>query len=240
MAPGIDKTQLLTEIAAGGTRAAQAYQQSQQTLMGQQQDAVRAALAGSVVAQAPPGAMEQITNTVQQGYAPRLAQLASNQGISSDYFNKLGATSGAYMDQANALLPAIEAQVAARGSGGGSGGGGSTSNDFLDVLKELGGKENLQDYIKGQAKIMGGDPYANARSVAGQLGVPEALAASWFQYENADDAYLTNAKDYLASGKAKTVHEVKQGLRYIGKQIPGNQAALRRQLVKQTKKKMRK
>ena len=225
----VDKAGLLAAIAQSGTRGAEAYQQAQEQLATQQSEAVRMALAGAV--SATPEAQAQVASIVGNGYQGRQAQLTSNQAISKDYFEKLGAASGTFMDQAAALGPALlqryEQELALKMAGSGGGGGGS--GDWFDPLKpEFDTKSNFYNYLEQQGGPRVPSSVA-ARELAAEYGVPEGVIQSRF----ADSDYLT--KGYAELEKARTaripVWRFRKRAMAGARATPGNQATERRYLL---------
>lgn len=180
----IDKAGLLDAIAQAGKRGAEAYQSAQAQLAAQQQEAVRMALANGIASSAPQGAQDELSRIISTPYQNRAAQLTSNQATMSDYYNRLGAAGGQYMDQANALLPAIEALAAQNAAGGGGGGGGGSTDTWYDAFKDQYGTQALGiKAILAQAKMDAGpDDFAKgvARQRAIDMGVPEDVALGMF------------------------------------------------------------
>ncbi len=140
---------LLDAIASGGKAAGKAYTDAQTALQGQNADAVRAALSNSVAAGLPQEAQAQLSRTISQPYQNRIGQLQENAATSQDYFGKLGAAQGAFSQNVSALMPALEAQVAAKSKGGG--GSSSTPNPLQVLIKEYGGSGNAAKAISSQA-----------------------------------------------------------------------------------------
>lgn len=255
------KAELLGAIAAGGSRAAAQYQQSLAQLQTANQDAVRAALANSVAQSVPTEGQAQLSQTISQPYQNQSANLMAQQANSGDFFNRLSASAGTFMDQAGALVPALEKryelelankmamaewEAANSGSGrSGSGSGNGETNDFLALSKSLGGKENVKDYFSGF-----GDKYT-ARTKAIEAGIPEQIANSWFTpYASGDEEYSDLAagdvQRYLQGNlvytnargndvKAKNLRQLRRDLAIGAAQIPGNQHAIRKALIQQAK-----
>lgn len=231
----LDKAQLLDAVAKAGTQGATDYKAAQDRLAAQQADAVRLALSSGVMGGTTPGAQASVANIISQPYQARTAQISDNRATMQDYYGRLGASAGVYADQSNGLIPAIERQYQlSQSSGGGSGGGGgSDKSDFKSLLSDLGGTSNAKAYFEGQAKLEG-DPY-QARALAIEAGVPEALAASWYKYGSAQDEFIDRGKQGIdfALGKGWNVKQFKQQAHILAKSLPGNQGHLRKQLVKQ-------
>ncbi len=250
--PPVDKAGLLAAVAAAGSQGATDYQASQSVLTGHKTDAIRQVLSSSIAKAAPPGAGDVLSGIISQPYNTRQAQLSSNAATDSAYYGTLGNASGTYATEQNKLPAMIEANYqtelakvraeweadqARRASSGGGGGGGGGSSTYAQLIKEYGGKGNLQDYIKGAA-AESGDPYG-AQAIAIELGIDPFVAKQRFPYGSADEQYLDagNAafRSALAAKQRPTLGQFRQGLASISVQLPGNQHPLRRQLVQQYK-----
>lgn len=244
----VDKASLLAAIAQGGTAAGEAYKQAQAALEAQRKEAVRMSVRNALAESAPAEFRAQLESRISAPYQTRTADLTSQGATSADFFSKLGATSGAYMDQVEALHPALKERyeyelalkqwdLANRGSGGGGGGGGGSEDDlFGDLRSSLGGTENTKDYISGLAAQQR-NPYA-AREIALQLGVPEGLAINWFpfgSYEEEGEAVLREARNEGIGAR-----QVRNTLKQIARNVKGNQSGPRKRLVKKYKKAARK
>lgn len=222
---------LLQAIAEGGTRAAEGYRQAQAQLVAQQQAATQGALAGSVPLSA--GQQAAASGIVASGYAPRQASLTQGAAISQDYFNKLGANTGAYLDKTAAVLPLLEAQLAAKMSGGGGGGsggggkGGSTGDSFLDLKKQFGTEGALKDFILGESNARYGTEQNvgkyRASGVATELGVPSNIATQWFPRAGESFTSFAKGETDLANPAVRT-SVYKRNLRQVAHQYPGNQS----------------
>ncbi len=119
---------LLDALAAGGKRAAEAYQAGQAATDQTTNASIRAALSSSVAQQASPGAQYDLAR-LQQVPRDLASDLAAKQAYTQmNYINSLGEASKPFYDNiSNLLIPAYQRQLAeqqAGGSGGGSGGGG--------------------------------------------------------------------------------------------------------------------
>ena len=165
----VDKAALLDAIAQGGQRAGDAYKQSQQALAAQQAEAVRMTLSGSLAGAAPSEAQTELSGIVSAPYQRRIAQSTSNEAIDRSYFEKLGANAGVFADQAQSLIPALEASAARKASGSGSG--------RKPTQLELRG-----DYEAAARELGGSDPWwVTARRLAREDGISTKDAELWFQ-----------------------------------------------------------
>lgn len=235
-----DKAALLGAIAAGGTRAKEAYESSLAQLRTSNQDAIRMALSNSIAQSVPTEGQSQLSQTISQPYQNQSANLMAQQGMSGDYFSKMGASAGTYMDQASALVPALEKRyelelankIAMAGSGGGGSGGGGGGGDevdpFLALTKSLGGKENTKDYFSGL-----GDKY-QARAFAIEAGVPEGIANSWFTpYSSGAEEYESEMPGAISYGLAnkQNIKQFRKNAMIRARELPGNQIQSRKKAV---------
>lgn len=224
----VDKAGLLEAIAQAGTRGAEAYTQARQQLAAQQQEAVRGALSG-VAQSATPEARAQLEGIVSGGYQGRQAQLTSDAATSKDYFSKLGAASGTFMDQAAALGPALlqqyEQELALKMAGSGGGGGG----DWFDPLKpDFDTKGNFYNYLEQQGTDRVPMSVA-ARELAAEYGVPEGVIQSRFPMSD----YLTKGFTELESARQQNLPLRKFRRRAVrgAQATPGPNRVERRYLV---------
>ena len=261
----MDKAELLGAVAAAGTRGKAAYDQAQESLRQQNQEAVRMALSNSIAQSMPTEGQNQLAARISQPYQNQGANLTAQSATVDDYFNRIGTSAGTYMDQASALVPALERRYelelanalalrewdAAHSGGGGSGGGGggSDTNDWLSLKKEFGSEGAVKDFFLGTAQ---GDKY-QARALAIEAGMPEGLANSYFtRYGSGDEEFADIGSQALskyqsgnliwtdADGREFPVRNRRQlrtRLSEIATQIPGNQHSLRKQILSQAKKK---
>ncbi len=231
----------LAAIAAAGSRGREAYQNAQATLAAQQQAAMQAALRGNFAASASPEAQAQLANTVAQGYRPQQAALASNQAASEDWFARTGEASKQFIDKANAIVPVIEAQLAAQlggGSGGGGGGGrsggsGSSSGGADDWMKNLKAAYGTTSQGNIQSALLA-EAHANrdksvplilqARQIGvDKYGIPEGIVGNYVKMGGSLDTYMNTVAD--ARTKGVGYRHVAQIIRNNAKSAPGNQKA---------------
>lgn len=164
----IDNTKraMLAAMAQAGTAGVTAYQQAQQAIAAQQQQAVQAALAGAAEFHAPAALQAELANTINAPYARYQADLTAARAYGDASNARSQAANAAYFDQAKAAIPALRTysqakaaeQAAARAlderkmaleerklamqEGGG---------DVLSALKaQLGGIGNANKYIADQ------------------------------------------------------------------------------------------
>ena len=221
----IDKAEMLGAIAAGGSRAKAAYEQAHAALQSGQSEAIKMALAGSVAQNAPAGLTGQLSATIAQPYQNQSAALTANQAYSDDYYEQLGTGAGTYMDQASALIPAIEKQweerlayemalrdAEAAAGGGGGGGSGGSAEDWWDPLSgEFDTKSNLYSTIDAIGRN-GQIPVNLLRAEAARAyGIPEGViqGQGWVP-----SGWLTGAADWLEQNQPS----YKEAVKYLNKQ----------------------
>lgn len=233
----LGKEELLASIAAAGSAGRAAYDQAQQAIAAQQQEAVRLALASSVAGNAPAGAREQLAATISQPYQQRTAQITSNRATMDDWYNRQSAMQGTYLDTALRLAE-LQAAGLAGGSGGGGGGGGGGrggggGGDDMEPYDWEGGLSDLYgttergfDAIFNEAKALGLNSrqnpnlprYMQTRQLASaKYGVPAEVADIEFGPSDFQRAAET-AKPTLAN--FKTLYKGEAG----AVNVPGNQS----------------
>jgi hypothetical protein len=211
----MDKAALLDAIAKSGSAGRAAYEQAQQSLAGQQSEAVRMALASGVAGRAPAGAQSELENIISQPYQSRIATLRQNQATMEDWYNRLGAARGAWADQQKALQDVALQQALAEASGGGGGGGrggggsgggeGGTGDWYKDLVKTFGTWSNAKQAINDELvnldwKSTGKSPTEAGREfLTEKYGIsPEAAAGLVLPsgYETTYGSYAQNPSGY--------------------------------------------
>jgi len=215
----MDKAALLDAIAKSGSAGRAAYEQAQQSLAGQQSEAVRMALASGVAGRAPAGAQSELENIISQPYQSRIATLRQNQATMEDWYNRLGAARGAWADQQQALQDVALQQALAQATGGGGGGGGSgggeggTGDWYKDLVKTFGTWSNAKQAINDELvnldwKSTGKSPTEAGRQfLTEKYGIPPEAAAGLVSpsaYETTYGPYAQNPAAYPRS-KAKQI-----------------------------------
>lgn len=233
----VDKAALLDAIAKSGSAGRAAYEQAQQSLAGQQAEAVRMALASGVAGQAPAGAQAELERIISQPYQTRAAQLAQNQASMEDWYNRLSASRGAWADQQKALQDVALQQALAEATGGGGGGGGRTpkESDWYDSLKDAFGTAAIAKNALKEEAIAGGaenwretgmSPVAAIRAyAASEYGVPESVAATWYpesEFSKAYGSYGQNLPSYTRQQAKEGLYNILANAKRTGRQSPGS------------------
>lgn len=197
----MDKAALLDAIAKSGSAGRAAYEQAQQSLAAQQAEAVRGALASGVAGQAGAGAQAQLQQIIGQPYESRTAALRQNQASMEDWYNRLGAMTGSWADQQNALqqtaLQQALAQASGGGGSGGGGGGGGSEDNWADRLREAYGtidiaKQSLLGEAEraGATRTPGMSPWEGARQYAIETyGIPASTAEAFIPVSEFEQTY---------------------------------------------------
>lgn len=230
----MDKAALLDAIAKSGSAGRAAYEQAQQSLAAQQAEAVRGALASGVAGQAGAGAQAQLQQIIGQPYESRTAALRQNQASMEDWYNRLGAMTGSWADQQNALQQvALQQALAQASGGGGGGGGGDTPESYYDVLKDKFGTVDLAKQAIAQEAIDAGStnwrqtgvsPVGGQRAYAQFVyGVPAGVAADMFP----ESEFVSKAADYITGAGSRRqairrLGKLRESAREFVKQAPGS------------------
>lgn len=255
----LGKEELLASIAAAGSAGRAAYDQANQAIAAQQQEAVRMALASSVAGNAPMGAQDEIQRIVSQPYQTRTAQITSNRASMDDWYNRQSAMQGTYLDTALRLAELQAAGALGGGSGGGGGGGGSGGGGGGDVdwdknLAALfGTREAGFDAIANEAKALGLNSvenpdlprYLQTRQYAtSAYGVPEAVAESEFlpsKYAySGDKDHPGVMESALTVGNRKQFKQFKRDAKTLDRNTKGNQSYWTRQAIQTAKRRVKK
>jgi hypothetical protein len=248
----LGKEELLAAIAAAGTAGRTAYDQANQAIAAQQQEAVRAALASGVAGQAPAGAQAEISRIVSQPYQQRSAQITQNRATMDDWYARQSAMQGTFLDQSLALAEAQAAAALAGGGGGGSGGGGGGGGDdapfdWYENLKDTFGTADLGfGGIQSEAEALGLTQYKNSgmapyeatqQYAMSEYGVPQGVAMSKYK-QSEDDMAIQGAAGGLVGGYSAGKYgmkELKSRLRKNNRANPGDQTYIRKAAVAQAK-----
>ena len=221
----MDKQALLDALAQSGSAGKAAYEQAQAELARQQQAAIQGALASGVAGNAPSGAQSQLQQIISQPYQSRMAQLTQNQASQQDWYNRLGAATGAWADQQQALQQAALASALAKATGGGGGGGGGGAGDgstfdWYQNLKDMYGTGEIgkstvinEAMTSGNAdwRTTGVSPTQARRDYLSYVyGIPQDVAAGWipeteFQTGFAPALQSIQAKQFTPKQVARTI-----------------------------------
>jgi len=229
----MDKQALLDAIAQSGSAGKAAYDQAQAEMARQQQEAVRAALSSGIAGNAPSGAQAQLEQIISQPYQARTAQLTQNRATMQDWYNRLGASTGAWADQQQGLQQAAIAAALARatGSGGGGGGGGSDSSWYDNLRDQYGTGEIAQDTIVNEALQNAGQDWrqtgispveARRNYLQYVYGVPAETAAAFFPNRFGEWSTQLISSAQTPQQAKKYLGIIRQQARQASVQAPGS------------------